>query len=296
MVEVKKSEDIGMKRGRLLGQLSPARQLDVIAEGLPVLLKSADDLLKAADELDAHPRASAILVGHATEELAKLLVLIDIVRCPPNIRGGLVGTMFKWFYEHLPRLIYAEAQDWRPTTIDQLQEYVDNSRKTHGLEGLVGEHILPNWTLFSRESRLYADIVTYEDGEPTWNEPSEAATALWDQRPSIWHVAKALNDVGAITRPGLDILSEVWGRVEFSGSIDCYSTGRGLSQTMLERLHSANLISEHAQKEQLRWLYNSWQVPMYRIDFKPIQVSLEELKAAREAALWADVGYGYGGY
>lgn len=41
MAEAKKSDDIGMKRGRVIAQLSPARQLDVIAEGLPILLKSA---------------------------------------------------------------------------------------------------------------------------------------------------------------------------------------------------------------------------------------------------------------
>lgn len=95
MVEIKKSEDIGMKRGKILSQLPPDRQIDIIAEGLPILLKSADDLLGAAAKLEAHPRASEILFGQATEELAKLLVLIDIARCPPNIRGGLIGTMFK---------------------------------------------------------------------------------------------------------------------------------------------------------------------------------------------------------
>lgn len=182
-------------------------------------------------------------------------------------------------------------------TIDQLQEYVDGSRKSHGLEGFAGEYILPNWTLFSRESRLYADIVAYEDGEPTWNEPTaSAALPLWDDRPSIWHVAKALSDVGAFTRAGLDILSEVWGQVDFSGSTECYSVRRRLTKVMLERLQVAGLISADAEIEQICWLYNSWQVPMYRIDFKPIQISLEELKAAQQAQLWGEIGESYSGY
>ena len=296
MAEPKKSEDIGMKRGRTLGQLTPSRQLDIIAEGLPILFKSADDLLQAADQLDDHPRAAAILVGQATEELSKILILMDIVRCPPNLRGGLVGNMFKWFYDHLPRLLYAEAQGWQPMTVAQLQEYADGSRRSHDIEGFAGEFIMPNSTLFARENRLYADIVTHEDGEPTWSEPSDWMPATWDRRPSVWHIAKALNDMGAFSRAGIDIVSEVWGAVDFADQTECYSLPRNLTQQMLERLQAAELISEDAEQDQLRYLYNQWQVPMYRIDFKPIQVPLEELRAAQEAALWNEIGDGHGGY
>jgi len=35
MVEPTKSEDIGMKQGRVIGQLTPEEQLDIIADGLP---------------------------------------------------------------------------------------------------------------------------------------------------------------------------------------------------------------------------------------------------------------------
>ena len=48
MVEARKSEEIGMKRGRVLVNLPPSKQLDLIAEGLPILMKSADDLLAAS--------------------------------------------------------------------------------------------------------------------------------------------------------------------------------------------------------------------------------------------------------
>ena len=296
MAEAMKSEDIGMKRGRVLAQLTPARQLDLIAEGLPILLKSADELLTAAEALDDHSRAAAILIGQATEELSKILILMDIVRCPPKARGALIGRMFKWFYDHLPRLLYAEAQGWKPMTVSQIQEYVDNSRRSHDIEGFAGEFVMPNSTLFARENRLYADIVTHEDGEPVWSEPSDwKHPQLWGGRISVWQVAKALSDTGAFSRAGLEIVSDVWGAVDFIGEVECHSVPRDLTYAMLERLHIAGLISENAEEGQLRYLYEQWQVPMYRLDFKPIQVPLEELRAAQEAALWNEIG-DYGDY
>jgi|TARA_R100000365_G_C2740034_1_gene68770 hypothetical protein len=286
----KKSDDIGMKRGRVLAQLPPAQQLDVIAEGLPILLKSADDLLLAAEQLTGHPRAASILEGHATEELAKILILVDIVRCPANVRAGLIGTMFRWFYDHLARLIYADAQSWKPMNIDQLQTYVDSNRRSHTLEGYAGEYILPNWTLFSREAHLYADIVTHEDGVPMWNEPLSSPALFPGRRPGIWAIAKALTDMGALTRPGLDIVAEVWGGVDFVGSADHYGTARRLTREMLEKLDAAGLITDAAIEGQIGILSNDWQLPMYRINFKRIEVSLDDLRREQDAAMWAEFG------
>ena len=132
-------------------------------------------------------------------------------------------------------------------TVDQLQEYLDNSRRSHDIEGFAGEFIMPNSTLFARENRLYADIVTHEDGEPIWSEPSDWMPATFGgKRTSIWYVAKALSDIGAFSRAGLDIVSEVWSSVDFIGEVECYSVPRNLTQQMLERLHAAGLISQNA--------------------------------------------------
>ena len=109
MAEAKKSGDIGMKRGRVLPNLPQPKQLDVIAEGLPILMKSAGDLLEASKALVEHYRAAAILKGHAMEELAKILILIDIVRCPQKLRPSRIGPMMAWFYDHLARLIYIDG-------------------------------------------------------------------------------------------------------------------------------------------------------------------------------------------
>lgn len=215
---------------------------------------------------------------------------MDIVRCPEKLRAGLTGTMIGWFYNHLARLIYVDAQTWKPVDMDMLQEYVDSHRKSHSLEGYAGEYIVPNWTTFARESELYADIVAYADGEPVWSEPTGTPPLFDTDRPAAWKVAEALRDMGAFTRAGLDIVSEVWGAVEFVGKRDYYGDARPLTEAMLRRLEAAGLITDAAKNEQLDWLCNEWQMPMYRIDFSPLEVPLEDLKAAQDAALYAEIG------
>src|SRR5258708_37178734 len=82
MTEAKKSHDIGMRRGRVLPNLPQPKQLDVIADGLPILMKSAGDLLAASKALGEHHRAATILKGHAMEEIAKILSCCSLT--PPT--------------------------------------------------------------------------------------------------------------------------------------------------------------------------------------------------------------------
>jgi hypothetical protein len=97
MAEARKSGDIGMKKGRVLMNLPQPAQLDVIAEGFPILMKSAGDLLAASKTLSEHYRAATILEGHAMEEIAKALILVDIIRCPPKLRPSRIGPMMDGF-------------------------------------------------------------------------------------------------------------------------------------------------------------------------------------------------------
>jgi hypothetical protein len=296
MVGAKKSSDIGMKRGRALSNLPQPKQLEVIAEGLPILMKSADSLMTAAKAIGEHNRPALILEGHAKEEIAKILILMDIVRCPPKVRPSRIGPMIGWFYNHLARLIYFDAQTWKPIKITQLQQYVDSDRKSHFLEGSLGEYILPNWTAWSRESMLYADIITDEDGGLNWNDPEIGARSIAltrlppdffdDFEQPAWIICKALHDIGAFTRPGLDIVSAVWSQTEFVNAQN-RSDADNLTREMLLALYNAGLISEAANNERV----NLWQLPMYHIDFNPIEVPLQELQAERDANYRWEVGY-----
>jgi hypothetical protein len=198
--------------------------------------------------------------------------------------------MMTWFYDHLARLIYIDAQDWKPADVKQLQEYVDHHRKSHYLEGAVGEYIMPNWSTWSRESMLYADIVTHADGEPMWNAPEAHAAALANRERSPWLVCQALSDMGAFTRSGLDIVSSVWSQTQFVNDQHWSDTKR-LTHEMLVALESVKLIADAAREEQVQTLYHRWQLPMYCIEFKRIEVSLAELQAERDANFWSQAGY-----
>lgn len=110
MQQVTSVKHIGMKRAHALANLNAEKQFDLIAEGLPILMNSAGNLLKAAGSLEEHPRSAAMLGRHAEEELAKVLILIDLVRCPNSQRASRVGSMTRWLYDHLARLIYVNAQ------------------------------------------------------------------------------------------------------------------------------------------------------------------------------------------
>jgi hypothetical protein len=94
-----------------------AGRLRLIAEGLPVLLASAQELADAEKQLPrGHQRARAILIGQAEEEAAKIRILLDAVRCPPKRQKELKRTLSN-FYNHLARLIYETASGWHAATL-----------------------------------------------------------------------------------------------------------------------------------------------------------------------------------
>lgn len=87
-----------------------------------------------------------------------------LVRCPKPEVGKRIGRIVKkTLYDHLSRMIYAKAQSWLPANVAQLQEYIDHERQGHYLEGGMSEYIVPNWSLYQRESTMYADIEVHEE-------------------------------------------------------------------------------------------------------------------------------------
>ena len=274
--------------------MSQSARLDFIAEGLTIILSSARSFWSAAEKLPDNSREASVLEGFAAEESAKALILLDLVRCPPSKIDGRIGRIVKNFYSHLARLIYANAQSWRPVNVEQLQEYVDSERQGHYLEGGMSEYILPNWAIYSRESTLYADIEQHEDGVPKWSDPTRFSSAGIHMRPFALTLVEALDAVGVFSRAGLEATSDIWGTVDFlanehSGHV------RDLTGQLAKRLDAEGLVTETATNDQARWFHHHWQMPMYNLDFTLVPASLDQLKADREAAYWSEVGYEYHG-
>jgi hypothetical protein len=64
-------------------QMSFEHRLAFIAEGLPIILASAEGFWGASCQITDHPREAEVLEGFAKEEAAKILILMDAVRCRP---------------------------------------------------------------------------------------------------------------------------------------------------------------------------------------------------------------------
>jgi hypothetical protein len=93
---------------------------------------------------------------------------------------------------------------------------VDRERRGHYLEGHAGEYIMPNWTVYQHESRLYADVEAYQDGTLNWSAPRDP---YYDNRlfgsftPPALRVT-AMEQVGMFTPKGLKAVSEIWASLE----------------------------------------------------------------------------------
>ena len=282
--------NIGLRQAKRLCQIGHADRLDFLADGLPIILSSARSLWRSSRKLEKKaPREAAVLRVLAEEEAAKALVLMDAVRCPANVVSSRIGNIVGWLYDHLARLIYAEAASWRPENVLQLREYVDRQRKTHYLEGYAGEYIMPNWCLYTKESVLYADIEAGEDEELRWSDPLRSVLGSGPSfgkalpPESLVHT-EALEALGVFTPEGLRATAEIWGQVEFTDQVtrrEAFQLGRQL----FTRLRREKLPREYATDRQASKLVNRWQMPMYDLEFSRLPVTMEDLEAAREAEL-----------
>lgn len=280
----------GNRQARVLCNLPHSARLDLLAEGLPIILASALGFWNASTLLEKQEREARVLEGFAEEEASKVLILMDLVRCPERHLARCVGQIVRTFYDHLGRLIYAEAQSWRPENLARLREYVDEARKAHYLEGYAGEYIVPNWNRYSRESAIYADIELHEDGLPQWNDPRSYGTRASSFRPLALSLAEAMQSVGIFDRRGLQAVSDIWGTVDFHNQ-EYFDDSRRLTRLLFDRLDSEGLVTKTAFEEQAWVLFNHWQMPMYHLNFKELAIPLEDLEEQREAALWSEVGF-----
>lgn len=253
-----------------------------ISAGLPILLESATSLLTASRKLQDSPREAEILEGQAEEECAKALMLIDLMRCPSRLLAERIGPMMRWFYDHLARLIYAEAQSWRPTNVGELQSYIDSQRRSHYVEGEYGEYIMPNWTLFRRESALYADVAADESGELQWLSPVRFATGLGHLTPMSYKIVEALSAFGIFTPAGLEVLNNIWGDCPVDATTRWEIT-RDNYEPLARSLEAAGLITDQAGEAHASLIADYWQLPMYTLDFSRIDVPLRDLLDQQEA-------------
>jgi hypothetical protein len=81
-------------------------------------------------------------------------------------------------------------------------------------------------------------------------------------------------------------------RLEFVDAQD-FSDSRRLTRELLGRLDREGLFTEAAEDRHVDTLFNTWQMPMYNLEFTLVHVPLEELRRQRDNLFYAEVGSDY---
>ena len=198
-------------------QLPDDRLFEAVATGIRLIVNHAESLESTAVRLHAidEHHAAAIVRALAKEESAKVLILLDLVRCPRNNQDARSKTVWA-FGNHLAKEIYADSCDWRPVDFDEITRIVNRERRPYYLDGPNEvDWILPNYAKTRRENRMYVDYVqdiTVDNGEHDWVSPlpDSLYREYGHTTRSCIVVARALHRVGMTTPEGLAVVADYW--------------------------------------------------------------------------------------
>ena len=146
---------------RNLEQLSDIDLLETLSEGMPLIVDNATSLDEIAQRLyrDGEFRASEVRRGFAEEEAAKVLILIDYVRC--SRKSGQRSQVLDRFYGHIAKRIHAMACEYpRIASFGELSDLVERECRPWYLDGPNDiDWIFPNAVWEKRKRDLYVDYV-----------------------------------------------------------------------------------------------------------------------------------------
>lgn len=86
-------DNSGLRQATRLCQMRYDDRLTFLAEGLPIILKSSRGFWAASQQIKEISREADVLKNHAEEEAAKILIIMDMVRCPKKLCASKMGAM-----------------------------------------------------------------------------------------------------------------------------------------------------------------------------------------------------------
>ena len=274
---------------RGLLQLPDDRLFEEVATGIRLILENAESLEATAVRLTAigEHRGAAIIRALATEESAKVNILIDLIRCPIDKHEDKSRTA-KAFESHLAKTIYANSCNWRPVDFAEVAKIVDRMRRPYELDGPNDVDWIASNVRGRRESQMYVDYlqdITVENGEHHWESPlPESLYIKWDHAPRCLVIARALNRVEITTPDGLAVVAEVWRSFE--------PKPRTTWQELVER-NEATLVRV-AEVRQLRTvdqgdarlILHDWPFPLWPLNLRRSRTPTKaELRRQRDAQI-----------
>lgn len=264
---------------RDLSQLADSDFLCEIANGMTLVLANASALLTDAQALaDANRRRAASIMQYlCAEEAAKLLILLDAVRCPRA--GDAFARQLGRFNDHLAKGIYVKYYGTRPATFGESLEYIDLQRKEYYLDGPNDvDWIFRNWILQNREEILYVDYVETDEGH-LWLTPVRFETLFSRARvfsPSTLRISQSLAEAGFVDPKALAIVADMWRPITFAADSH-WETCHRQNIATLEALNRAGLLTESGAKSAgaIAW---EWLFPLHTVDLSMIKVDRGDLR------------------
>ncbi len=265
-----------------LCQLPDARLFEEVATGIGHVVKVVGRLDTATHSLseagDHH--AARILGNLAEEEAAKVLILLDAVRCPRK-RQIERSRVLGYFHDHLAKGLYAEVCHWRPIDFAEVARGVEHERVQHYLDGPNDvDWIFPNRIIQSRVDDMYVGYVRDDSeaaghGKRYWTCPdNEGLFRYWT--PQSISVTRALDQVGATTPAGLAIVAEVWRPVEVRPETRFDELER-LNWRTIEVLEERGQLAA-APDDVYAVIRDRWPFPLWPLDLRMKQVERESLR------------------
>jgi hypothetical protein len=269
-------------------QLGESDRLDVIAEGLPLLVENVATLSGDLESLRTAERKRGLwmLAGQADEEAAKALILLDLVRMNQQDRPGMTRQIGR-FYNHLARCIYAEMAQMNPADFAEVRRMVESMRPSHYLDGPNDvDWIFRNHLLAVREERLYVDYIHEEEGN-RWITPATNDDVLFGgPSPAVRDLIAAMDRLGCMSRPGLTAVAEAWQGQTIQDSTH-WQEIVAINRSIVDGLFEKDLASDEATDDDACRLIDHWTFPLGELDISELKVSRAELQAEKER--WAPI-------
>jgi hypothetical protein len=273
-----------------LCQLRNSDFFEELAIGIGHIMEVVDELEAAAakllqtDEfyrprnLENYP--AKVLRNLSQEEAAKILILLDAVRCAPSMRSWTLA----YFYDHIAKGIYAHACHWRLGQFKELEQPIESLRSQYQL---YSEGIFSNNITYFREYDLYVNYVRDDSrgrgASHHWTRPNRQAPVLDlpDFPPLVVEVARALHRAGVTTQAGLAVVDEVWRPVELRPEMGI-DERQQLNRKTLDVLRQRGLLVPASNQIYERVEYE-WLFPLWPFELGHQKVKVKDLRSAQRA-------------
>jgi AbiV family abortive infection protein len=268
-----------------LVQLSDNELFLQIEEGARLCESNAKRLADDSTALDDLRRVQGaeILRIVSEEEAAKVLILLDAVRCPRARHEEAFARQLNYFNDHLAKGIYAQYSGMKPASFGEVREWIELERKEYYLDGPNGiEWMFYNDILHNREAPIYVDY-TESDGDHTWQDPAKFCQVpfrLRAQSSAIFRLVSSLSVAGFLRASALAVIAELWRPIEMCDDFS-WDRLRELNATTLDKLNQDGLLNPEAAHAHT-WILEEWLFPLHSLDLRKERVAktvLREMQA-----------------